>query len=112
MYALANLEVPQWGTMLGTDPRTGEEVWEPVVNEDGRQNSVIYHRGDVVDQANFRQSDWDALVASGAIGEQAPADDVAAAVVAANEATPPPPDAIQISSNEGAGTTDTGSGAA
>lgn len=71
-YAHANLEVPQWGEMLGIDPRTKEEVWDPVLDEDGRQVSVKYMRGQQVDQAKFREQDWNNYMEWGAIAEGQP----------------------------------------
>lgn len=116
MYAQANLEIPMWGALLGTDPRTGQEVWDPILDENGRQQTTIYRRGDLVDQSKFRQSDWDTLITQGALGDQAPPEDIAPGGVVSPTETAPTNGGtgaqnVQIASTEGAATTDTGSAA-
>jgi hypothetical protein len=102
LYALANLEIPQWGQFYGHDPRTGDEVWDALTGDDGRQVFVTYRRGDVVDPTHLRQSDLDALMAGGSIGTAPPAPDPIP-----GQDVPIPAGAVAVTSGDGAATEST-----
>lgn len=74
-FAHANIEVPLWGENLGRDPRTGQDVWDPVLDDDGRQATVVYRRGDAIEPGHFREEDLAALYEGGAIAEGPPEPD-------------------------------------
>lgn len=95
LYAWANLELPQWGTMLGIDPVTGDEVWERITGDDGKQLEVSYRRGQVVDPSHLRQSDIDELTRWGSLGPTPPAPD-------APPGTPVPEGVVHVTSGDGA----------
>jgi len=92
-YAHANLEVPQWGPSLGIDPRTQQEVRDPVLGADGRQVQRHYNRGDEVQEGDFTSQDWQNFIDNGAIAESPPEPDVStgAAIEVGVEPAPEPP---------------------
>lgn len=97
LYAWANIEVPQWGALLGTDPRTGQDVWETVNGPDGRQLFVTYKRGQVIDATHFRQADLDELMQWQSIGTTPPEP-----VVVPGTNTPVPEGAVAVTGTDAA----------